>query len=311
MICRALQRINIVSGFVKTFNTPVSFLWLIAAAWIVFYPGNALSADWVRTSNHQNGDAAYLDMDSVVRDRSGATHAWSLVDLNKPFKGRWLSVQMHRRYDCDRDTYLTSIVISHLKQMGRDRGFERSSQPTNWSQVSSALDRKTQELVCATADRYVGRWDHAQTMYRKGSSSYAAKDYKKALDYFKKAAALKTFPRALNRVGNMYKEGRGVPPNYRIAFNQYSLGAQAADEFSFVSLGLAHYLGQGTAKNPVLAYMWFSIAAAGPKDAITSKSAVKLLKIMDRKTQLAQKNKARKLAGSCVRRRFRNCDKVP
>ena len=59
MICRVLQRINIVSGFVKTFNTPVSFLWLIAAAWIVFYPGNALSADWVRISNHQNGDAAW------------------------------------------------------------------------------------------------------------------------------------------------------------------------------------------------------------------------------------------------------------
>lgn len=48
---------------------------------------------------------------------------------------------------------------------------------------------------------------------------------------------------------------------YRTALHYFEIGARYADKLSQLSIGLMHLNGEGTPKNPVIAYAWFDLAA--------------------------------------------------
>jgi len=48
---------------------------------------------------------------------------------------------------------------------------------------------------------------------------------------------------------------------YRAALHYFEIGARYADKLSQLSIGLMHLNGEGTPKNPLLAYAWFDLAA--------------------------------------------------
>ncbi len=64
-----------------------------------------------------------------------------------------------------------------------------------------------------------------------------------------------------------YYNGRGVPEDAAEAVRWWQKAAEQGFAKSQILLGMAIAFGEGTAKNPVMAYKWFLIAhASGEKD---------------------------------------------
>ncbi len=63
------------------------------------------------------------------------------------------------------------------------------------------------------------------------------KDYKKAFEYFKKAAEQNWVDGQL-QLGNMYYNGLGVAPDYKMAVKYFNLASQVKIILFFISLQL-------------------------------------------------------------------------
>ena len=71
-----------------------------------------------------------------------------------------------------------------------------------------------------------------------------AKDYKKAFDYFKKAAEQNWVDGQL-QLGNMYYEGLGVATDYKMVVKYFNLASQSGHVLAFYNLADMHATGTG------------------------------------------------------------------
>lgn len=101
----------------------------------------------------------------------------------------------------------------------------------------------------------------AITLYNEGYRYYSASDgyplnYKKAYEYFKQSAALGVGD-AINYLGCMYLDGKGVEKNIATAIEWFQKGVQAQNHWAMYNLGRLYNIGQGVAKNEHLALELF------------------------------------------------------
>jgi hypothetical protein len=100
----------------------------------------------------------------------------------------------------------------------------------------------------------------------------------------------------------MYRNGDGVPQDYKAAVKWYRLAAEQGDADAQSNLGSMYGNGMGIIQNNVYALMWWSIA-------VTSgvKSARKYIDIVAGRMTPAQIVEAQKLARECVRKKYKGC----
>lgn len=84
-------------------------------------------------------------------------------------------------------------------------------------------------------------------------------DYKKAMEWSKKAAAKKSY-RAMTNVGIIYLEGLGVEKDYKKAFKSLSDGADGGDMKAPKYLGIIYQNGLGQKKSFDTAAFYYEIA---------------------------------------------------
>ena len=102
-------------------------------------------------------------------------------------------------------------------------------------------------------------------MYRDGNG--IPKDYVQAFKWYRKAAEQgNAF--AQTNLGHMYREGNGIPKDDVQAFKWYRKAAEQGNAIAQVHLGYIYGEGNGIPKDDVQAYAFYNLAAAnGQEDA--------------------------------------------
>jgi TPR repeat protein len=87
------------------------------------------------------------------------------------------------------------------------------------------------------------------------------KDDAKAFAWFYKAA-LENYDKAQSKVGFMYKKGRGVSQDYKLAIEWYQKAASNGNTDAQNNIGYMYYLGLGVSQDYKLAMEWYQNAAS-------------------------------------------------
>ena len=91
-------------------------------------------------------------------------------------------------------------------------------------------------------------------MYKNGIG--VPKDYKLAVKWFRKSAE-QGFARAQFNMGSMYGDGYGVPQDYELAVEWYRKSVEQGNANAQTNLGLMYETGQGVPKDYELALKWY------------------------------------------------------
>ncbi len=140
---------------------------------------------------------------------------------------------------------------------------------------------------------------HYKDMYFNGNKYWRAKDYKKAMAWYARAAREDHAP-SMYKLGLMHARGLGTKLNKRQAFKWFSSSAELGFHPAQFKLGLIHAKGWGVESDPVKAYMWYNIAAASG-NRIAGEHREKIAAIMSNR----QIVKAHELIGKWMEERGR------
>ena len=148
--------------------------------------------------------------------------------------------------------------------------------------------------------------------YGKGATAYKAGDYPTALSVFNTLAEIEGFLSLFYSVedvinaqftlGNMYREGEGVPQDDKTAVKWYTLAAEPGTAAAQSNLGVMYYNGKGVIQDDVYAHMWFNIAASNG-----NKYATKNRDIATNRMTPSDISKAQDLARECFREKYKDC----
>ena len=98
-----------------------------------------------------------------------------------------------------------------------------------------------------------------------GNKLYDNKEYEKAIELYKKAAALGHIG-VLNRLGGMYQYGEGVKQSNTEAVKWYRKGAEAGDANAMNNLGWMYRNGKGVKQSDTEAVKWYRKGAEAGND---------------------------------------------
>jgi TPR repeat protein len=96
-------------------------------------------------------------------------------------------------------------------------------------------------------------------MYRQGTG--VPQDYAAAMSWYQKAADQGNASAQFN-LGFMHFNGLGVPSDYAAAMSWYRRAADQGNTAAQLDLGVMYLQGKGAPQDHVSAYMWFNLAAA-------------------------------------------------
>lgn len=140
-----------------------------------------------------------------------------------------------------------------------------------------------------------------------GQAAYNTGDYATALRLWRPLAEQGN-ARAQNNLGVMYENGKGVAEDVNEAVRWYRLAAAQGYSGAQYDLGLAYAIGRGgVRRDPVRAYMWFSLAAqslSGDTGALVAQTRDVFAGAMTR----AQIDAAAELARMCLASNYRECE---
>ena len=103
-----------------------------------------------------------------------------------------------------------------------------------------------------------------------GDKLYDNKEYEKAIELYKKAAALGHIG-VLNRLGGMYQYGEGVKQSNTEAVKWYRKGAEAGNDWAIFNLGYMYQYGKGVEQSYAEAVKWYRKGAeAGDANAMSN-----------------------------------------
>ena len=100
----------------------------------------------------------------------------------------------------------------------------------------------------------------------------------------------------------MYRRGKGVSKDYKIAVKWYKLAAKQGRAKSQGNLGMKYAFGLGVLKDYIRAHMWGNLAAMNG-----NKLGAKLRDDFEKKMTPADISIAQKLARECVRKKYKGC----
>ncbi len=97
--------------------------------------------------------------------------------------------------------------------------------------------------------------------FKAGQEAYYRRDYDTALKEWRPLAE-QGEAKPQNAMGVLYREGKGVPKNFREALRWFRLAAEQGYAGGQYNLGMMYEHGRGAPKNYVQAHMWVALAAA-------------------------------------------------
>ena len=118
--------------------------------------------------------------------------------------------------------------------------------------------RRTQTTSSSSTKRYSQA--ELEEMNRKGDDYYNAKQYAKAVEWYR-IAAEQGYARAQHNLGIMYYNGRGVTQDYAEAVRWYRMAADQGNARAQCNLGNKYSMGQGVPQDYAEAVRWYRKAA--------------------------------------------------
>jgi len=151
------------------------------------------------------------------------------------------------------------------------------------------------------AESHFGAIAHAQ--YKLGQMYWAGlgvpKDYDEAAKWYQRAAD-RGQAEAQAALADMYLHGQSVPRGTEKAVELYRKAANQGMAFAQYQMGTMHYEGAIVAKDPVQAYLWFSLALTGLKPGAFRDDATKALHHLARQMSSDQLSEAERLVDAWV-----------
>jgi len=126
-------------------------------------------------------------------------------------------------------------------------------------------------------------------------------DYKTAVKWFSLSAE-QGLAGAQYNLGVMYENGKGVPQDYKTAVKWYRLAAEQGNASAQGNLGVMYAFGTGVLKDYIYAHMWGNIAVS-----IGGKDKGKVRDFVEKEMTPAQIVEAQKLARECVAKKYKGC----
>jgi TPR repeat protein len=123
---------------------------------------------------------------------------------------------------------------------------------------------------------FAGAQNNLAVMYEQGRG--VPKDESEAAKWYRRAAEGND-AKAQHSLGIMYRDGRGVPRDLAKAAGWIHKSAEQGHHGAFRDMGEMYWKGSGVAQNSVLAYMWWRLGAVhGDKESerLLSMAAVKM-----------------------------------
>ena len=140
---------------------------------------------------------------------------------------------------------------------------------------------------------------HLAKMYREGKG--VPKDYKAAVKWLNLSGEQGNAS-AQYHLGVAYSFGLGVVPDYQIALKWYRRSAEQGNVFAQHHLSLLYYLGNGVPENKVYAHMWANLASSNGLEM-----ADQLRQVLIEQMTASQINEALLLERKCKDRNLTGC----
>ena len=164
-------------------------------------------------------------------------------------------------------TYELNLIDAMQMMMGNGNMAQQNTTATTTQQTSSSQNANAaQQTAPATITQNVSSSQNnslsmsANEAYKIAADAYNAKDYDKALKYYKYAAE-KNDSHAQFRLGYIYDQGKGVTQNYAEAMKWYLKAAEQENANAQSNLGLMYEKGQGVKQDYSEANKWYQKAA--------------------------------------------------
>lgn len=140
---------------------------------------------------------------------------------------------------------------------------------TSTSAPTAPVEDESEEI------RRAAEGGEVNAMFQLGNALAQRGENVDAVRWFRQASD-KGHIKAMNALGFMYEEGRGVPQNFKQAGNLYLQAMKNGNADAMVNRGLLYAKGLGVTNDNVQAYMHFLLAAAYAQDQETRDISVKL-----------------------------------
>ena len=137
--------------------------------------------------------------------------------------------------------------------------------------------------------------------FQKGLTAAQSGDFATAVREWKPLAEQGDASAQYN-LGQIYRQGKGVPQDYKTAVQWWKLAAEQGHASAQSNLGVRYINGQGVLQDYVRAHMWFNIAASSG-----NKQSVKYRDLIAKRMNSSQLEKAQDLARECVRKKYKGC----
>ncbi len=137
--------------------------------------------------------------------------------------------------------------------------------------------------------------------YSSASAAFDRSQYKVALEELVPLAE-EGHANALNLLGVMYAQGRGVEQNNMTSLKWYKLAAEQGQKYSQNRLGFIYAKGIGVIQDYIRAHMWYNISASqGVEDSKWGRDYVA------HRMTAGDISKAQELARQCVAKKYKDC----
>ena len=140
---------------------------------------------------------------------------------------------------------------------------------------------------------------HLANVYREGKG--VPQDYKTAVRWFTLAAEQGDVEAQYN-LGIMHSFGLGTVPDYNASIEWYKLAAEQGNPIAQYNLGRLYYLGQGVSENLAYAHMWANHASSNGFEMGEELKGL-LVELMS-PTQVEE---AHRLAIECLGKNYKGC----
>ena len=104
-------------------------------------------------------------------------------------------------------------------------------------------------------------WENYNDLVRRANTAYEADDYVNAMRLYKQIYELDPTSEVANRIGKMYRDGKGDSINYTEAVKWFRRSAEKDDTYGQVCLGYMLQLGLGVDQDYVEAVKWYQKSA--------------------------------------------------
>jgi TPR repeat protein len=186
---------------------------------------------------------------AISEFRQGCIHASRVTDAGKFAVSYATAIMDAKEVDADKQRYWTSLI--HRVYHSRSKVSDLS--PLSQKRITEVkLKADPYSTTLAEGIAQVGKM-------LKESPALVSKAPQAAV-LLRKASELGN-SEAQNALGELYRQGRGVPKDFELSARYFAQAAQQGEADGAKNIGLAFARGEGAERNLVQAYFWLSIAA--------------------------------------------------